>query len=70
MGIGTQASPFLEKGGCTTRHKAGFRRAQLLPKRLAAGCEFVTNFSEPTRMTADVGVFLEFLSAKADEKSE
>jgi hypothetical protein len=55
-GIGTKASPFLEKEGAPRAIKAGFRRAQLLPKRLAAGCEFVTNFNEPTRMTVDVGI--------------
>jgi hypothetical protein len=38
--------PFLEKEGAPPAIKAGFRRAQLLPERLAAGCQFVTNFNE------------------------
>jgi hypothetical protein len=45
-GIGTKASPFLEKEGAPRAIKAGFRPAQLLPERLAAGCQFVTNFNE------------------------
>src|SRR6476661_7925739 len=38
--------PFLEKEGAPPAIKARFRRAQLLPERLAAGCQFVTNFNE------------------------
>ena len=52
--------------------KGGFRPAQLLPKRLAAGCQFVTNFNEPPRMTMDIGVAREMPVglAKAYEKSD
>jgi hypothetical protein len=38
--------PFLEREGAPPAIKGGFRRAQLLPERLAAGCQFVTNFNE------------------------
>jgi hypothetical protein len=71
-GIGTKASPFLEKEGAPLAMKAGFRRAQLLPKRLAADCRIVTNFNEPPaddrghRRLTEIPVE----PAKADEKSD
>jgi hypothetical protein len=60
----------LKREGAQRAIKAGFRRAQLLPKRLAAGCQFVTNFNEPPRTTVSVGVAREFVSnpAKADKE--
>jgi hypothetical protein len=45
-GIGTQASPIIEKEGALRAIKAGFSRARLLLERLAAGCQFVANFNE------------------------
>jgi hypothetical protein len=45
MGIGGQASPFLESEGALRAIKVGFKRAQLLPERLVGGCQFMTNFN-------------------------
>jgi hypothetical protein len=45
--------PFLEKEGALRAIKAGFNRARLLPKRLAAGCQFAANFNEPLSVVPD-----------------
>jgi hypothetical protein len=38
--------PFWKKEGAPRAIKAGYRRALLLPERLAEDCQFVTNFNE------------------------